>query len=761
MNRIPVHQRISFKLARAALLIALSVGVLVSIVQVYLDYAGHRQEVAAIVTRILNAADPPAQRSILTLDTFLAQEVVNGLINYEFIANATIQDELGNVLANVSQPRRESSTRWLTTSLGDEFERFEVQLNVSNPSQQKAGRLTLVVDTDRAYSPFYQRALIVLTSGLLRNFIVVMLFLGFFYYMLTKPLLRIINDLARVDPNNPVTAIAALPRHHQNDELGKLRDTGNRLINTISIRMAELRRSNTALTANEQRFKDYTAAASDWFWEMDEGFHFVESPDTSPNRDFDPIDGWIGKTPWQVADADLSDPIWVALVTDLKAHREFRKFRADHLDPDGRHRKLEISGVPYFGEEGEFRGYRGVATDVTLSVKAEEQLAHSANLESLGRLTGGIAHDFNNLLAVIQGNLELLEEDLDEQDMSTDRVVSAIQATGRGSELTQQLLAIARSQNLVTKPINLNQLIARTKQMLSRVLESSVHIETHLADDLWTADIDISRMENVLINLALNSRDAMPAGGLLVVETGNITIDPDSSSHFGLDVVPGDYIRITVSDTGIGMPPEVQKRIFEPFYTTKGKGSGTGLGLSQIHGFIKQSGGYISVYSEPDNGTTIRLYLQRSHEEAQDVETTEPPKTELPELPDARVLIVEDDPDLRELALNIVQSLGLEVLACESGEEAVEIAKAADIIDLLLSDIVLTGQMTGRDVGTELARLYPGIGIIYMSGYAERALLHLGKSDPEAVLLQKPFQKKELINAIVTQLAGQKATVRH
>lgn len=757
MNRIPLFQRISFKLARAGLLIALAVGFLISIAQVYLDFSGHRQEIATIVTRILNAADPPAHRAILTLDAFLAQEVVNGLISYEFVSTATIQDELGNILANASRPREVSATQWLTPFLADEFERFDVRLNVPGKAPEESGRLSLVIDTDRELAPFYQRALVVLASGLLRNFIIVLLFLTAFYYMLTKPLLRIIGDLAREDPDNPMTPITPLSHRHQHDELGLLRTTGNRLIETISRRIQELRESNSALTFNEQRFKDYTAAASDWFWEQDETLCFVALENNPESPDFGEAHAWIGKTLWAVVDADLTDPKWLAYLADLKAHREFRKFRTEHTLPDGRVRKLEISGAPYFDADGNFRGYRGVASDVTEAMRAQEQLAHSANLESLGRLTGGIAHDFNNLLAIIQGNLELVEEDLRDQQMPFDRVTSAIQATSRGSELTQQLLAIARRQHLVVTPVDLDQLITRMEKMLRRVLESTIHIETHLANDLWTCAIDISRMENALINLALNSRDAMPEGGMLIIETANITIDPDSAANFGIDVVPGDYIRLTVSDTGVGMPPGVQKRIFEPFYTTKAQGKGTGLGLSQIHGFVKQSGGYISVYSEPDNGTAIRLYLPRSHEVPHDFTAEAPASAEVTVLPDARVLIVEDDPDLRSLTRSIVEGLGLKVLESESGEEAIKVAEEADSIDLLLSDIVLTGQMTGRDVGDQLSRRYPDMGIVYMSGYAERALLHLGKSDPETVLLQKPFLKKELINAIVTQLSGLKA----
>ncbi len=756
MTMIPLHRRISNKLARLALVMAMSVGLMVSVVQVSHDFTSQRQENAKIVTRILNAANPTAQRAILTLDPFLAQEVVNGLVSYEFIISATIVDELGTTLAQTDRRRMDSRTRWLTPFLADEFERFTVRLSVPKKPVDESGSLAVVVDTDRTLLPFYARASITLLSVLLLIVFVVMLLLAVFYILLTKPLLRVISDLANVDPDDPerpMTPISPLSRSHEHDELGLLRDTGNRLIAAISARIHQLRESNAALAFNEQRFKDYTAAASDWFWEQDASLRFVALPDNPANPAFAHDYVWTGKALWEVDGADISEPKWIAHIADLKARREFRNFRTEHQLPDGRIRKLEISGMPYFDASGAFRGYRGVATDVTEAARVEEQLAHTANLESLGRLTGGIAHDFNNLLAIIQGNLELLGEDLEDQGLPPDRVATAIQATLRGSELTQQLLAIARRQHLVTRPVDINQIVVSTQKMLLRVLESTIHIKTYLAEDLWIADIDVSRMENVLINLALNARDAMPDGGLLMIETGNMTIAADSAAHFGADVVPGDYVRLTLSDTGVGMPPDVQKRIFEPFYTTKPLGSGTGLGLSQIHGFIKQSGGYISVYSEIDNGTTFQLYLPRSLESPHELDTREPPAADTTHLPDAQVLIVEDDPDLRQLARTIVEGLGLRVLVSGSGEEAVAKARAADGIDLLLSDIVLTGQMTGRDVGDTLQQLYPDIAIIYMSGYAERALMHRGQGDPNAMLLQKPFQRKELINAIASLLA--------
>lgn len=760
MKRTPAFQKITVKVGLAALVIGTLVGVLLGFSQLYLDLQGHREDIKTIVARILNAADPPARRAILTLDTALAQEVVNGLISYDFISSATISDELGNVLASVDQPRQDSKTRWLTALFADDAECFDIALALSQRIAETVadhpplpqGRLSIMIDTDRALSTFYDRVLIALTSGILHNVAVVLLLLGVFHALLTKPLLRVIEDLAAVDPDHPSTPIAPLPRRHEHDELGLLRATGNRFIASIARRMVELQDSNSALAAEERRFRDYASSASDWFWELDENLRFVELPDSLSSAGFGSDKSWIGKTHWELEGADLSDPKWARHMEDMQAHREFRHFRMKYRLPDGRIRKLELSGVPYFRADGSFRGYRGVASDITDAVRTEERLAHTANLESLGRLTGGIAHDFNNLLAIVQGNLELLQEDLQGNPHLAQRVETAIKATGRGSELTQQLLAVARRQKLDTKPVDLNQIVAHTEAMLRRVLESSIHIEKRCAPDLWITEIDSVRMENAIINLAINSRDAMPDGGHLVFETANVTIAADTASAIDFDGPPGDYIRLSVTDTGSGMSADVLKRMFEPFYTTKEGGRGTGLGLSQIHGFIEQSGGYIAVQSEPGKGTTIRLYLPRSTATQVATEVEEKRLADTSQLPSACVLIVEDNVDLRHLARNIVEGLGLSVLESGSGEDALVIAKETPTIDLLLTDIVLTGPMNGHDVAMELARIHPRMEVIFMSGYADRALPHLTRRGTDTVMLQKPFRRKDLINAIVGKL---------
>lgn len=754
IETIPVLNRISVKLALVGLLVALVVGLSVSLLQVSLDLRSQQRAVNSIVNGILTAAGPPAHRAVLTLDASLAQEVVSGLISYRFVSNAVIQDELGNNLANVSRPRRSTSTSWLTRLLTEEYRRFNVELSVPEKPPEQSGKLALTVDMNLALSPLYERGLVSLSAGLLRNILLTLLLFGAFYFMLTKPLLGIIAGWTQVPADNPKPPPIGLLKSHRDDELGLLWRTGNRFIETIARRVGELETTNSALALNEQRFRDYAAAASDWFWEQDADFRFVDTgQDTATELTPTPIRDWVGMTLWEAVRPDRSDTRWVALSKSLRAQEEFRKFRFDYIVPGEPPRTLEISGVPYFDASGDFKGYRGVISDITEIVVAEEKLAHAAKLESLGRLTGGIAHDFNNLLAIIQGNLDLFVEDLPKEQLPRERLRAAMEATQRGSELTQQLLAIARRQFLVARPINLNRIILRTDQMLRRLLESSIQIRINLADDLWTCKVDVSRMENVLINLALNSRDAMPESGLLTIETENITIDPNQIAGLGQEVVPGEYVRLTVSDTGIGMSAEVQKRIFEPFYTTKAHGSGTGLGLSQIHGFVKQSGGYISVFSEPNNGTTFRMYLPRCYEAAVELSGEPVERTTLPAKEEkVRVMIVEDNPDLRELTRSAVESLGYATLEFANGEEALAAAERGEVVDLLISDIILTGAMTGHDVGVGLSRRFPNLGIIYMSGYPERALNAMEGDMSDITMLQKPFRRRDLTEAITRKL---------
>ena len=416
------------------------------------------------------------------------------------------------------------------------------------------------------------------------------------------------------------------------------------------------------------------------------------------------------------------------------------------LGLDGKVRIGELQAAPFI-QDGVLHVISS-GRDVTALRDAESRLHQAQKMDAVGQLTGGVAHDFNNLLTVIIGAL-----DLDPQRIPPEMrpaIEQALRAAERGAALTHRLLAFSRQQMLVTRSVDFNRLIGDMGELLRRTLGEHVEIELRLAKDLWPALADSGQVENSLLNLAINARDAMPDGGKLTIETTNVHLDDDYATH-NAEVAPGDYVMMAVTDTGTGMPEDVLAHVFEPFFTTKEVGKGTGLGLSMIYGFAKQSGGHAKIYSEVGHGTTVRLYLPRLANEA---------KSEaVPVVPSHKgggetILVVEDNPDVRRLVLRQLRDLGYEVIEAANGPEALKILDGGAAIDLLFTDVVMPGGMTGRQLAEAAKTRRPGMRTLFTSGYTEDSILRLGKLDPGVRLLSKPYRKHELATRIRETLDG-------
>lgn len=382
-----------------------------------------------------------------------------------------------------------------------------------------------------------------------------------------------------------------------------------------------------------------------------------------------------------------------------------------------------------------------ICQDVTDHRTAEEKLRQSQKIESLGQLTGGIAHDFNNLLTVILGNGEMLELDQTISPRGKQLAQTVVSAAERGADLTRRLLAFARRQPLEPKVIDVNKLIHGVESLLRRTLNEDIDIEIAGAGGLWRAEIDPSQLEAALLNLVINARDAMPEGGRLTIETANAILD-DAYADANTEVTAGQYVMVSVTDTGSGMTKTVMERAFEPFFTTKGAAKGSGLGLSMIYGFVKQSGGHAKIYSEPGEGTSVKLYLPRSHAAGESI-------TDLADIkPDTvgteRILVVEDDNLVRQNVLNQLADLGYHAIGAENGKAALEILKSGQSFDLLFTDVVMPGGMNGRQLSEAARNLYPDLKVLFTSGYTENAIVHQGRLDRGVHLLSKPYRREEL-----------------
>ena len=521
----------------------------------------------------------------------------------------------------------------------------------------------------------------------------------------------------------------------------------------VTYDITQRKRAEAALEESERRFRLMADAAPALIWATDAhgGINFANA---RHQTDYGVPPEEIYESGWRrlvyAADLDrLSAEAGPAFIARQPFEVEVRM-----LDKEGRLRWLRCAGAPRF-EDGAFVGYIGCNVDITDArlardaleaqvaeragalQRAEEALRQSHKMEAIGQLTGGIAHDFNNLLTGVIGSLELMKRRIEAGRIEElGRFMdAAVASANRAASLTHRLLAFARRQSLDPQPVDVNQRVASMEDLLARTLGEQVTLKTALAEDLWPALADDNQLESAILNLAINARDAMPTGGLLTIGTTNIVLDDDYvSRHEGL--TPGQYVALQVSDTGIGMTPDVAAKAFDPFFTTKPIGQGTGLGLSMIYGFARQSGGHAAIHTAPGEGTTIALYLPRAAAPA-----AEPAVVESGPVPRGQgetVLVVEDDPAVQLMAVEVLQDLGYAVLKASNADEAMAIIESPVRIDLLVSDVGLPG-VNGRQLA-EMARLWRrGLKVLFITGYAESAAVRSGFLTSGMALIAKPF----------------------
>jgi PAS domain S-box-containing protein len=426
----------------------------------------------------------------------------------------------------------------------------------------------------------------------------------------------------------------------------------------------------------------------------------------------------------------------------LRTARETGKFEAEgwRVRKDGSRFWASVIINAVKAPDGQILGFAKVTRDLTERRAADERARQAQKMEGVGQLTGGVAHDFNNLLTIIIGNLEALQRTVRRPDLDVDRlersVANAMRGARRAESLTQRLLAFSRQQPLDPKPIDLGRLVTGMSDLLRRTLGEQITIETVLSGNVWRALADPNQLELAILNLAVNARDAMPSGGKLTLETANVHLD-DQYAASQAEVVPGQYVMLAVTDSGSGMTAEVMAKAFDPFFTTKDIGHGTGLGLSQVYGFIKQSRGHVKIYSEIGEGTTIKLYLPRAHAvpaEAE-VDVAQP----VAGSKDETILVVEDDPDVRAYSCETLAELGYTIVAAENGAAALRLLAANPKVRVLFSDIGLPGGMNGRQLSEEARKLRPDLKVLFTTGYARNAIVHDGRLDPGVELITKPF----------------------
>ena len=467
-----------------------------------------------------------------------------------------------------------------------------------------------------------------------------------------------------------------------------------------------------------------------------------------------------GLTTAQVRGVDLrrmaAEPDANALVAQLQRVVASGKpaFTRDRVDlPSGR-RVWESILAPLRNDAGRIDRILISSRDVTDREQSQERLRRAQRMEAVGHLTGGVAHDFNNILQVIRGNLELIAAKVKDREASQ-RLKNALHGADRAAALTRQLLAFARRQPLEPRVVDLGRQVKDMAEMLRRTLGEGIEIETVIAGGLWNTLADPAQVESAVLNLALNARDAMPDGGRLTIEIANAVLDEAYVRHQP-EVQPGQYVLLAVSDTGHGMSNETLSKVFEPFFTTKGEEKGTGLGLSMVYGFVHQSNGHVQIYSELDQGTTVRIYLPRSEQAAESVASIDSGsiagRSEV-------ILVVEDDDMVRASAVGMLRDLGYACLHASDGAAALEMLKSGAKIDLLFTDVVMPGPVKSRDLAREAVKLRPGLPVLFTSGYTENTIVHQGRLDEGVQLISKPYARDDLARKIRAQLGAARPVV--
>ncbi|TQF36705.1 ATPase [Bradyrhizobium sp. UNPF46] len=748
---------VGLRLLAAVLLFSSVVTLTLTALQLYLDYD---REVGLIETRldeIGRSTTGSLGESLWNLDQNQLKLQLDGILRLPDIRAAEVRE-----IADRRNPIRmavgEPGTRSIVTR--------DYPLNTKvQGTARPIGVLHVEATLTDVYQHLLNRALVILASQAAKTFLVSLFIIYMFHLLVTRHLVAIAEFVSKYNLARPPPPLRLERRPpHDADELDKVIDAFNAMCANLEQAYGELREANANLErdltirrraeaearASEERFRDYAETASDWFWETGPDHCFTYLSDRVIAFGMDPKVR-IGTRRIDTAlDRVTESEKWRAHLATLDRHEPFRKFEYRGRDTTGRMHHFSVNGKPVFDADGRFTGYRGSATDLTAQHETEERLRQAQKMDAIGQLTGGVAHDFNNVLTVITGTIEIIREGLaDKPELSA--IAQLIDdAAARGAEITSQLLTFARRQPLEPREIDVNALVIETAKLLKPILGEHIEIETRLADDAWSAMADPSQLSAAIVNLAVNARDAMPGGGRLTLETANRELDDTSGEG---DAVRGAFVMVAVGDTGHGIPADIRERVFEPFFTTKGVGRGTGLGLSMVYGFAKQTGGSVAIESEEGRGTVMRLLLPRSKGEAP--ARTAPVQPLVTARGHETILVVEDDPLVQGYVIAQLGSLGYRTLVAGDGASALALVDQGAKFDLLFTDIIMPGGMNGRELADAVRLRRPGVRVLYTSGYTDNTIVHEGHLDPGVALLGKPYRKAELSEKIREVLAGE------
>lgn len=589
---------------------------------------------------------------------------------------------------------------------------YSVERDILSDSKERLGKITVYISNKELNKQLND---IIVSNVVNISLLLILLILSLLFairYFILKPVSNIVKVISDSDENGiPRTAVA----EHGSVEIDTLSDTINNMVSSIKESRIKLDLQNKELKDREDRLQTLSLAT-----EQSPVSVIICDPHNMveyANSQFEKTTGYavsdiVGKS---IEFLFQNNPVNLPVISEMRQSLEKDKNWVGEISPLSRDGKLfiyRISVSTIANDEGAIAHYIFVAEDITEHKRNEEMLRNSQKMEAVGQLTGGIAHDFNNLLGIIMGNLELLEMTMQDQPKQLERIKQALMSTQRGAQLTRKLLNFSRKANVKQNLVNVNPLLENLVELIARSVTAVIKVKTILADDIWMTRLETGDLEDAILNLCLNARDAMPDGGEIVIETSNRHLDASFVARYP-KARQGDYVMISVSDTGTGIEKEALEKIFDPFYSTKPFGKGTGLGLSMVYGFVQRSGGYVHIYSEQNQGTTFQVFLPRATDD--EVVKVENVVTETPGGSET-ILIVDDEDALSGSAATFLNGLGYNTIVAGSGAEALEVLASDQHVDLMFSDVVMP-ELNGFELSAEALKLHPDLVVLLASGF--------------------------------------------
>ncbi|MDP3480842.1 MAG: ATP-binding protein [Desulfoprunum sp.] len=748
---VPFLHRLSFVQARNVVLIAFLLGLITTGNQIRGDLLQARQESSSTVQQILQMQQQAAAQAAWSFDNTLAANVLEGLFKYSPTLEATIFSDI-SILAH--KERKDAGTGkldWLANQVIEQTE-FTIQLYIPG-KKEVIGTLSLRISSNLIARTFFDRTLRNILSTLLPLLILSFVLVLMFYYSLTKPLFHLSARLAEIDTEQPLQSPLEIPSGHQNDEFGLVVSTTNNLLFQFDQLLSRHTATEQELVVAEKKYRSIFDNALEGIYQTTLDGRFI-----SANPFLAKVLGY--ETPEQLIE-EITD-----IGSQLYVNRANRDEMLHQLVQDGHVRSYESQfcrkdGTILWGsqstrvvrdEAGKVLYIEGMISDVTATKQAmadlarlEAQLMQAQKMEALGNLAGGVAHDFNNLLQIIAGYTQLLLIEKDQQNHDYKYLFEVNQAASRASELIRRMLTFSRKVNVEMIQLNLNDVILESLHLLERTLPKMVSIQTVLAADLAIIPADPTQMEQVIMNLANNAVQAMEDSGSLTIETENFLVREKYINTY-LELDPGDYVLMKVTDTGKGMDEATRQRIFEPFFTTKEPGKGTGLGLASVYGIVTGHSGKITCYSEPGIGTTFKIFLPVTTVRGRSIPSTKTPA----ELTGGNetILLVDDEEVILAIAGDILEKYGYRTRAVHSGEEALELYnKDIGAIDLIIMDLGMAG-MGGRKCLAELLLINPALKVIIASGYGNYDIINDPAKYGAAAFLSKPYRLDILVATV-------------